>query len=112
MNTQNEWSRFKSSLPISVYHAKDIKGPQMYPKIAKAASPPTQLKSKIKPNPVEVHLGKNSYRLPKPAKNPSTEMILPVLSSKHKSKTTLSSFRDTEKSQEAEKALVVDVRGI
>ena len=82
----------------------------MYPKISKAASPPAHLKSKIKPNPVEVHLGKNSYRLPKPALNPSTEMILPILSSKHKSKTTLSSVRDTERSQEAEKALVVDMR--
>ena len=97
--TNEEKFRFKSVPPSSIYRAKDIKGPQVYPKMKKEGSP-ERLKSKVKPTAIEVNLGKNSYKLPGHSLNPSSDKLLPVLSNKNKSKTTLNSMVDTERSQE------------
>ena len=98
--TNEEKTRFKSVPPSSIYRAKDIKGPQVYPKMRKPGSP-ERLKSKVKPTPIEVNLGKNAYKFPGNSLNPSSDKLLPVLSNKNKSKTTLNSMADTERSQEA-----------
>ena len=97
--TNEEKFRFKSVPPSSIYRAKDIKGPQVYPKMKKEGSP-ERIKSKVKPTTIEVNLGKNSYKLPGHSLNPSSDKLLPVLSNKNKSKTTLNSMVDTERSQE------------